>query len=128
MRMVADPSFTQGPAQAAEGVTGIRESLGLPASGPVPRGVSWVVSPVECQVRDAGPDRVTVLLLMDLTSTVPGAGIITRVSVFPVAVHWLAGDWKVLPTPTTDYAQLTAVPDSQQAASLGWLQLAWGRS
>jgi hypothetical protein len=123
MRMVADPSFPQGPAQVAEGVTGIRESLGLAASGPVPHGVSWVVSPVECQVRDIGTDRVTVLLLVDLISTVPGAGTVTRVSVFAVAVHWAAGNWKVLPTPAADYSRLTAVPGSRQAASLGWLQL-----
>src|SRR6202035_5732813 len=128
MRLVADPSFPQGPAQVAEGVAGIRESLGLSASGPVPQGVSWVVSPVECQVRDAGTDRVTVLLLVDLVSTVPGAGTVTRVSVFAVAVHWAAGDWKVLPAPAGDYSRLTAVPGSGQAASLGWLPLAWGQS
>jgi hypothetical protein len=127
MRVVADPSFPQGPAQVAEGVTGIRESLGLPAGGPVPQGVSWAVSPVECQVRDAGTDRVTVLLLMDLISTVPGAGYITRASVFPVAVHWAAGDWKVLPTPATSYARLIAVPGTGQASSLGWLPLSWGQ-
>jgi hypothetical protein len=127
MRLVADPSFPQGPGQAAEGVTGIRKSLGLAAAGPVPQGYSWAVAPLECQVRDTGTDRVTVLLLMDLTSTVPGAGTITRASVFPVAVHWTAGDWKILPTPTASYAQLTAVPGSQQAASLGWLQLIGGQ-
>jgi len=123
MRLVADPSFPQGPAQAAEGVTGIRESLGLPAGGPVPQGYSWAVAPVECQVRDIETDRVTVLLLMDLTSAVPGAGTITRATVFPVAVHWAAADWKILPTPVTSYAQLIAAPGSQQAANLGWLPL-----
>jgi hypothetical protein len=123
MRMVADPSFPQGPAQAAEGMTRIRQSLGLAASGPVPLGVSWAVTPVECQARDIGTDRVTVLLLLDLISVVPGAETITRVSVFAVAVHWTAGDWKVLPTPATGYAKLTAAPGSKQAASLGWLQL-----
>ena len=56
-------------------------------------------------------------------SMVPGAGTITRASVFPVAVHWAAGDWRILPTPATSYARLTAAPGSQQAASLGWLQL-----
>lgn len=128
MRLVADPSFPQGPAQVAEGLTGIRESLGLAASGPVPQGVSWVVSPVECQVRDIGTDRVTVLLLTDLVSAVPGAGTVTRAVVFAVAVHWAAGDWKVLPTPAADYSRLTAVPGSAQAVSLGWLPLAGGLS
>jgi hypothetical protein len=128
MRLVADPSFPQGPAQVAEGVTGIRESLGLAASGPVPQGVSWVVSPMECQVRDIGTDRVTVLLLVDLVSVVPGAGAVTRAVVFAVAVHWAAGDWRVLPTPAGDYSGLTAVPGSGLAASVGWLPLAWGQS
>jgi hypothetical protein len=105
-------------------VAGIRESLGLAASGPVPQGVSWVVSPMECQVRDIRTDRVTVLLLVDLISTVPGAGTMTWAVVFAVAVHWSAGDWKVLPTPAADYSRLTAVPGSGLAASLGWLQLA----
>jgi hypothetical protein len=127
MRLVADPSFPQGPAQAAQGVTGIRLSLGLQASGPVPAGVSWAVVPEECQVRGVSADRVTVLLLMDLDSTVPGAGAITRAIVFPVALHWAAGDWKVLPTPATDYSQLTAAPGSEQAAALGWLELAGSR-
>ena len=127
MRLVADPSFPQGPAQVAEGVAGVRASLGLPAGGPVPQGTSWAVAPVECQVRGVRPDRVTVLLLTDLTSTVPGTGTVTRVSVFAVAVHWAAGDWRVLPTPGTDYSGLTAVPGSGQAASLGWLPLSWGQ-
>ena len=126
--MVADPSFPRGLPRRPQGVAGIRESLGLAASGPVPQGVSWAVSPVECQVRDTGTDRVTVLLLMDLISTVPGAGTITRAVVFAVAVHWAAGDWKVLPTPAADYSGLTAVPGSGQAASLGWLPLAGGQS
>ena len=128
MRLIADPSFPQGPAQAAQGVTGIRRTLGLAASGPVPQGYAWAVTPVECQVRDVSTDRVTVLLLVDLTSTVPGAGTITRASVFPVAVHWAAGDWKVLPTPATSYAKLTAVPGSKRATSLGWLQISGGQS
>jgi hypothetical protein len=123
MRMVADPSFSQGTAQAAEGIASIRESLGLAAGGPVPQGYAWAVRPLECQVRGIGRDRVTVLLLLDLISVVPGAGTITRASVFPVAVHWAAGDWRILPTPATSYARLTAAPGSQQAASLGWLQL-----
>jgi hypothetical protein len=87
-----------------------------------------VVVPVECQVRDAGPGSVTVLLLTDFVSAAPGSPPVTQVSVFPVAVHWARGDWKVLPTPAKDYSGLTATPGSPQAASLGWLPLAWGRS
>jgi hypothetical protein len=123
MRMLADPSFADGPQQAARGVASDRTALGLQASGPVPQGYGLELSPQEYQVRGVSADRVTVLLLSDITATTPGGGTTTKVGVFPVALHWAQGDWKVLPTPATDYSGLTAEPDSAQAASLGWQQL-----
>jgi len=123
VRMVADPSFTGGPQQAANGAVSDRATLGLPASGTVPQGDDLELSPQEYQVRGVGPDRVTVLLLADIITTTPGQGTTTKVGVFPVALHWAQGDWKVLSTPATDYSGLTAEPGSAQAASLGWQEL-----
>lgn len=123
MRMVADPAYSDGPQQAAEGVVNDRKALGLPASGPLPQGASLQVQPAEYQVRDATPDQVTVLLLCDFTATVPGQGTQTRVGVFPVRLDWYADDWKVLAPGTADYADLAAEPGSPQAAALGWQEL-----
>lgn len=123
MRTIADPSFRAGPQEAAQGVATDRESLGLPASGPVPAGYSFAVAPVECQLRAASGDRVTVLLLAEFNSITPSQGVQVRDGVFPVALHWTAGDWKVLPTPAQDYSNLAAEPDSAQATALGWLDL-----
>jgi hypothetical protein len=123
MRLVADPSFLQGPQQAAQGTTGTRQVMGVPATGPVPVGASFEFVPVECQVRGIQPDAVTVLLLADFITSTPGTGTQDRVSVFPVALHWANQDWKVLPSPVTDYSGLDAQPDSPQAAALGWLEL-----
>ena len=123
MRMVADPSFANGPEVAARGVASDRTALGLQAGGPVPQGYDLELSPQEYQVRDVSADRVTVLLLADIIGTTPGQGTTTKVGVFPVALHWAQGDWKVLPTPVTDYSALTAEPGSAQAASLGWQEL-----
>ena len=123
MRMVADPSFASGPQRAARGAIGDRTALGLPASGPVPQGWDLELSPQEYQVRDVGADRVTVLLLADIIGTTPGQGTSTKAGVFPVALHWAQGDWKVLPAPATDYSGLTAEPGSAQSASLGWQEL-----
>jgi hypothetical protein len=123
MRMVADPSFANAPEQAASGVASDRTAFGLQASGPVPQGYGLELSPQEYQVRDVSADLVTVLLLSDIIATTPGQGTTTKIGVFPVALHWAQGDWKVLPTPATDYSGLTAEPGSAQAASLGWQQL-----
>jgi hypothetical protein len=123
MRMVAGPSFASGPQQAASGVAGDRTALGLPASGPVLLGYDLELSPQEYQVRDVSADRVTVLLLADIIATTPGQGTSTKAGVFPVALHWAQGDWKVLPAPATDYSGLTAEPGSAQSASLGWQEL-----
>jgi hypothetical protein len=123
MRMIADPSFTDGPQQAAEGSANARKYLGLPASGAFPPGASVQAEPTEYQTRGVSADSVTVLLLSDYVTTVSGQGTTTRIAVFPVAMRWAEGDWKVLQTPGTDYTNLNAEPDTPQAASLGWQQL-----
>jgi hypothetical protein len=124
MRLAADPAYTAGPQQAAQGVTGIRQVLGLPTDGPVPAGASFTFDPVECQVRDAGADQVTVLLLADVVATLPGQGTQSGAEVFAVSLHWALGDWKLLPPPAASgYASLNAEPDSAQAAGFGWQEL-----
>jgi hypothetical protein len=100
-----------------------RKSLGLAASGPVPPGFSFELVPVEYQVRGVSADNATVLLLSDFISTAPGQGTSTGIGVFPVAVAWSAGDWKVLPVRPEDYSGMTAEPDSPQAAAFGWQEL-----
>lgn len=123
MRLAADPSYANGPQQAAAGALSDRKNLGLPASGPVPQGASVETEPVEYQVRDVTPDRVTVLLLCDFVTTLPDQGTQTKVGVFPVSLHWAENDWKVLPQPAANYENLTADPGSPDAAGLGWQQL-----
>jgi hypothetical protein len=123
MRLIADPSYGDAPQQAAQGVVSDRKSLGLPAGGPVLPGFSFELVPAEYQVQGASADNVTVLLLSDFISTTPSRGTATGVGVFPVALHWSAGDWKVLPVTPRDYSGMTAEPDSPQAAALGWQEL-----
>jgi hypothetical protein len=123
MRMAADPAYQDGPQQAAEGAVNDRKDLGLPASGPLPQGASLQVQPAEYQLRGVTTDQVTVLLLCDFTATVPGQGTQTRIGVFPVPLHWYAGDWKILAPGTASYAGLAAEPASPQAAALGWQEL-----
>ncbi len=123
MRLVAGPSYGDGPQQAAQGAVSDRKALGLPASGPVPPGYSFELVPVEYQVEGASADRVTVLLLSDFISATPGQGTTTGIGVFPVALGWSAGDWKVLPAAPRDYSGMTAEPGSPQAAALGWQEL-----
>jgi hypothetical protein len=114
MRMTADPSYSQGPQQAAQGALNDRHDLGLPASGPVPGGASLVLDPAEYQVRDVSADQVTVLLLADYVSTVPGQGTQTSIGVFPLRMHWAEGDWKILPPGSADYSGLAAGPGSRK--------------
>jgi hypothetical protein len=123
MRMVADPSYPSGPQQAAQGATNDRRDLGVPATGPLPQDLSLQTEPVEYQVRDVTADQVTVLLLCDFVTTVPGQGTQTMIGVFPLRMHWSSGDWKILPPLTTDYSSLSAEPGSPQAAASGWQPL-----
>jgi hypothetical protein len=123
MRMAADPSYTDGPQQAAEGAVNDRKDLGIPASGPVPQGASFQILPVEYLVQDLTPDQVTVLLLCDFITTLPSQGTQTEIGVFPARMHWTEDDWKILPDTSANYKDLSAEPDSPQAATLGWQNL-----
>lgn len=123
MRLTADPSYTSAPQQAAQGAASDRQSLGIPAGGPVPAGYSLVIQPAEYQVRNVTADSALVLLLCDATTTRPGTGTQTRTAVFPFGMAWAAGDWKVASVGNGSYLNLAAEPFSPQAASLGWQEL-----
>jgi hypothetical protein len=123
MRLVADPSYPQGPQQFAAGMAGTRTDLGIPASGPVPDGDSLVLEPAEYQLRDASADQVTVLLLSDFIATTVADGTQSQVGVYPLRMHWTDGDWKILAPGSTDYSGLAADPDSSQAVSKGWQEV-----
>jgi hypothetical protein len=123
MRLAADPSYTVGPQQFAQGIISERQDLGLPASGAIPSGTSVVLDPVEYQVRDVAADQATVLLLCDYVTTQPAQGTQTRIAVYPLRMHWAEGDWKILAPSGTTYTNLAAEPGSPQAASDGWQEL-----
>jgi hypothetical protein len=123
MRLTADPSYAAGPQQFAQGVISERQELGLPVTGSVPPGASVVLDPVEYQVQDVTANQVTVLLLCDYVTTLPGQGTQTRIAVYPLRVHWADGDWKILTPASTSYTDLAAEPGSPQAASNGWQEL-----
>jgi hypothetical protein len=123
MRLVADPSYTDGPAEWAKGTSDARASLGLPTSGLLPSAAAVMLGPAEYQVRDASDDQVTVLLLARYTISLPGTGTKSSDAVFPLRMHWAGGDWKVLKPDGTTYTSLAAAPGSDQASSLGWQEL-----
>jgi hypothetical protein len=124
-RLTADPSYRDAPQQGAEGAINDRKQLGLPTAGPVPPGASLVFDPAEYQVLNVSAGQVTVLLLADYVSTVPGQGSQTRIGVYPLDMHWAEGDWKILaPDTGVDYSGLNAQPGTAQAASDGWQKLA----
>lgn len=123
MRLVADPSYTDGPAEWAKGTSDARASLGLPTSGLLPSAAAVMLGPAEYQVRDASDDQVTVLLLARYTTSLPGTGTKSSNAVFPLRMHWAGDDWKVLKPDGTTYTSLVAAPGSDQAKSLGWQEL-----
>ncbi|MEY9942161.1 hypothetical protein [Streptacidiphilus sp. MAP5-3] len=123
-RLVADPSWSDAPQQLAQGPTITRKELGLPATGQVPANASVVLAPVEYQVLSATANSAKVLLLATYTTSSPGQGIQTRMGVYPLDMHWSAGDWHVLAsTDTTNYSSLTAQPESPDASAKGWQEL-----
>jgi len=123
MRLTAAPSFADAPQEAAQGAVSDRESLGIWPSGPVPAGYSLLVQPLEYQTRDVAGETVTVLLLCDFTTTVPGTGTQTRIAVFPVRMAWTQSDWKAASFSGDGDAGLAAEPFSPAAAAAGWQEL-----
>jgi hypothetical protein len=124
LRLVADPSYSSGPQDFAQGTASERSDLGLPISGPAPAGASVVLEPAEYQARAITGRQATVLLLADDVITLPEQGTQTRIGVYPLRMHWAEGDWKILqPDNATSYSPLSAEPGSPQAAAIGWQEL-----
>ncbi|HTJ67916.1 MAG TPA: hypothetical protein VL551_10335 [Actinospica sp.] len=119
-RLAADPSYTGAQNDAATGTQNTRTSLGLPATGAVPQGYSVEVDAVAYQLKSESADNAEVLLLAYFTEATPSQGTVAHTAVFPMVMHWAAGDWKFLPMDTTDYSALAVQPGSAQAASDGW--------
>lgn len=119
-RLAADPSYTSAQNDAATGTQNTRTSLGLPATGVVPQGYSVEVDAVAYQLKSESADNAEVLLLAYFTEATPSQGTVAHTAVFPMVMHWAAGDWKFLPMDTADYSSLAAQPGSAQAASDGW--------
>jgi hypothetical protein len=119
-RAIAAPSWGDGPAALAAGVRRTRIALGLTAAGPLPAGVKVTFTAVEYQVRDAGRDQVTVLLLAYYTAAVPGHQGRSGTGVYPAAMRWARGDWKLAAPAGPAYSRLQARPGSPGAAAAGW--------
>jgi hypothetical protein len=120
-RLAADPSYTSAQNDAATGTQNTRTGLGLPATGSVPQGYSVEVDAVAYQLKSESADNAEVLLLAYFTEETPSQGTVARTAVFPMVMHWAAGDWKFLPMDAADYSSLAAQPGSAQAASDGWI-------
>ncbi|GLW53034.1 hypothetical protein [Kitasatospora phosalacinea] len=125
-RIVAVPNWSDAADTLAKGPVATRKALKVPTSGQLDPGTSVVLNPVEYQVRSVGPDSIQVLLLSTYTTSVPGAGMQTRMGVYPLDLVWSGDDWRV-PAPsgtsTTDYTSLIAEPGSPQASAKGWNEL-----
>lgn len=119
-RLAADPSYISAQTDAATGTQSTRTALGLPTTGAVPQGYSVEVDAVSYQLKSESVDNAEVLLLAYFTEATPSQGTVARTAVFPMVMHWAAGDWKFLPMDTTDYSTLAVQPGSAQAASDGW--------
>lgn len=119
-RLAADPSYTTAQTDAATGTKNSRTSLGLPATGAVPPGYSIEVDAVAYQLKSESANNAEVLLLAYFTEATPSQGTVAHTAVFPMVMHWAAGDWKFLPMDSTDYSVLAVQPGSAQAASDGW--------
>lgn len=105
----------------AQGTANTRRRLGLPVQGPLPPGAAVSLGPVAYQLRDAGEERTTVLLLGYLISTTPTVGTTSTVGVFPAPLRWDDGDWRIEPASGADYRSLAKPPGSPEAAAAGWL-------
>ncbi len=119
-RVIAAPSWRDGPAELAAGVRGTRVRLGLTAAGPVPATARLTFTAVEYQVRAASRRQVTVLLLAYYAAAIPGHRSRARAGVYPATMRWAGGDWKLTAPGGPGYSRLVARPGTARAAASGW--------
>lgn len=125
MRTAGDPANTALPSNLAASTVKLRADLQLPTSGPLDPPTAFQTTAQMYQLRDASTDNVLVLLLTLSTFINARSGSAQTTGVFPVRMHWTGGDWKLAAIGDTghDYSGLVATPDTQAAASRGWLAL-----
>lgn len=122
-RVIAAPSWRDGPAALAAGVRRTRIALGLTAVGRMPSTARVTFIAVEYQVRGASRRQVTVLLLAHYAAAIPDHPLQASTGVYPVTMRWARGDWKLTAPHGPDYSWLNARPGSAQAAADGWHRL-----
>ena len=97
-----------------EGVQGMREYVGIPATGPVPDGAALNAAPIGVQWEELDDGTVRVSTLTRVTST-PGNGEETSTHLHSSVndAVWEQGDWKVHSVPAE------VVQDAPDAVELG---------
>lgn len=124
MRIAGDPDKSALADDLAASTVTLRSDLQLATSGPLNPPVAFVTTAQMYQLRDASADDLLVLLLTDSTFIDARGGMAHTTGVFPVRMHWTAGDWKLEAIGGgQDFSALSATPDTQAAASEGWLAL-----
>ncbi len=125
MRIAGDPANTSLPTNLATSTVKLRAALQLPASGPLEPPTTFQTTAQMYQLRGVSADEVLVLLLTDSTFINARGGTAQTTGVFPMQMRWTDGDWKLRAIGHTgqDYSELAATPDTQAAASQGWLPL-----
>ncbi|WP_194893296.1 hypothetical protein [Catenulispora pinisilvae] len=125
MRVAGDPGNTALPSNLATSIGKLRAALQLRPAGPLDPPVTFQTTAQMYQLRNVAADDVLVLLLTDSTFINAQGGTAQTTGVFPVQMRWIAGDWKIGAVGHTgqDYSALVATPDTQAAASHGWLAL-----
>lgn len=124
MRVAGDPADATLPANLAASTVTLRADLQLPSGGPLDPPIAFQTIAEMYQLRDATANDALVLLLTDSTFVNAHGGMAQTTGVFPVRMHWTAGDWKLASIGGgQNYAGLDATPDTQVAAGQGWLAL-----
>ena len=116
------------PADLAASTATLRGDLQLPTTGPLASPIAFQTVSEMYQLRDATADHVLVLLLTESTFVNAHGGMAQTTGVFPVAMQWADGDWKLASVGGgASYASLTATPFTQAAAGQGWFALVAAR-
>lgn len=129
-RTVAEPGYTDMlTSYAVAAARTARTSAGLAAAGESGTATYSVNQTRACIVASASPDKVTVWLLVDVSSSVRGVTQSGR-QVEGAVVVWKDGDWRlgldtILGLPNN--RPTAAVADSPQAAAEGWRSVAYDR-
>jgi hypothetical protein len=103
-------------------VSGSRQSLGLPATGPLPAGAAISGAPIGVVWTVLGPDLVQVVVLGRQTYTTPGSGQKTLLSSGQQRMVWTDGDWR---TAVFTPDQTVKTPDPVDLGSAAFNDAGW---